>query len=241
MIHPFAPPLLRERTSCWRRLRWLVNFRSAARMRRRSSRSSCIAATAWPCSAMNWKKGKPPQGLRRLRDRVQGARRRPLLRAEESHQRSRAPTARSTRSGCRPLSPIQKFRWVHFPRNAELAGEFVYRVTPGLHERRRRAELRRAAGGRHRASARDLSRPAQRHLHPRLRVVAGLRRSLRQVGADLRRCSRRRRTTAWSSCRRIPRPTRRWPGWASRRARPSSRCSTRPSRTRPRSASSPTT
>jgi hypothetical protein len=28
------------------------------------------------------------------------------------------------------LSPIQKFRWVHFPRNAELNGDFVYRVTP---------------------------------------------------------------------------------------------------------------
>lgn len=28
------------------------------------------------------------------------------------------------------LSPIQKFRWVHFPRNAEFPGEFVYRVTP---------------------------------------------------------------------------------------------------------------
>jgi phosphatidylserine/phosphatidylglycerophosphate/cardiolipin synthase-like enzyme len=28
------------------------------------------------------------------------------------------------------LSPIQKFRWVHFPRNAELTGEFVYRVMP---------------------------------------------------------------------------------------------------------------
>ncbi len=27
-------------------------------------------------------------------------------------------------------SPIQKFRWVHFPRKAELPGEFVYRVTP---------------------------------------------------------------------------------------------------------------
>src|SRR5882724_5621296 len=27
-------------------------------------------------------------------------------------------------------SPIQKFRWVHFPRNAELNGEFLYRVTP---------------------------------------------------------------------------------------------------------------
>jgi phosphatidylserine/phosphatidylglycerophosphate/cardiolipin synthase-like enzyme len=28
------------------------------------------------------------------------------------------------------LSPIQKFRWVHFPFNAELPGEFTYRVTP---------------------------------------------------------------------------------------------------------------
>jgi hypothetical protein len=35
------------------------------------------------------------------------------------------PNTLSTR-----LSPIQKFRWVHFPRNAELAGEFLYRVTP---------------------------------------------------------------------------------------------------------------
>jgi phosphatidylserine/phosphatidylglycerophosphate/cardiolipin synthase-like enzyme len=35
------------------------------------------------------------------------------------------PNRMSTR-----LSPIQKFRWVHFPRNAELPGEFVYRVTP---------------------------------------------------------------------------------------------------------------
>lgn len=30
------------------------------------------------------------------------------------------------------LAPIQKFRWVHFPRNAELPGEFVYRVTPAF-------------------------------------------------------------------------------------------------------------
>ncbi len=27
-------------------------------------------------------------------------------------------------------APIQKFRWVHFPRNANLPGEFTYRVTP---------------------------------------------------------------------------------------------------------------
>lgn len=28
------------------------------------------------------------------------------------------------------LSPIQKFRWVHFPMNADKEGEFTYRVTP---------------------------------------------------------------------------------------------------------------
>ena len=28
------------------------------------------------------------------------------------------------------LAPIQKFRWVHFPRNAELPGNFIYRVSP---------------------------------------------------------------------------------------------------------------
>jgi phosphatidylserine/phosphatidylglycerophosphate/cardiolipin synthase-like enzyme len=28
------------------------------------------------------------------------------------------------------LAPIQKFRWVHFPRNAEMPGDFTYRVTP---------------------------------------------------------------------------------------------------------------
>lgn len=27
-------------------------------------------------------------------------------------------------------SPIQKFRWVHFPRNAEMDGDFTYRVSP---------------------------------------------------------------------------------------------------------------
>jgi len=28
------------------------------------------------------------------------------------------------------ISPIQKFRWVHFPVNAEMEGQFIYRVTP---------------------------------------------------------------------------------------------------------------
>jgi len=43
----------------------------------------------------------------------------------DSPSRAVNPNSLSTR-----LSPIQKYRWVHFPRNAELSGEFVYRVTP---------------------------------------------------------------------------------------------------------------
>jgi phosphatidylserine/phosphatidylglycerophosphate/cardiolipin synthase-like enzyme len=80
--------------------------------------------------AMNWKGGKPPkdfvgfaieykepEGLEffSLKNRLTF----PGLAGDVN------PNKMSTR-----LSPIQKFRWVHFPRNAELAGEFVYRVTP---------------------------------------------------------------------------------------------------------------
>ena len=81
-------------------------------------------------AGMNWKNGKPPQ------DFVGFA----IEYKEPSGDRFFAlknrlgflttsgnvdPKAMSTM-----LSPIQKFRWVHFPRNAELSGEFVYRVTP---------------------------------------------------------------------------------------------------------------
>lgn len=31
------------------------------------------------------------------------------------------------------VSPIQKFRWVHFPFKADLPGPFLYRGHPGLH------------------------------------------------------------------------------------------------------------
>src|SRR5688572_21263230 len=80
--------------------------------------------------AMNWKKGKPPldfvgfaieykepegQKFFQLKNRLSFA----------FADGSLNPNTLSTR-----LSPIQKFRWVHFPRNAELPGDFVYRVTP---------------------------------------------------------------------------------------------------------------
>ena len=82
--------------------------------------------------AMNWKKGKPakdfvgfaieyqePGGDRfyALKNRLN------FLKADGSVDKE----SKSTR-----LSPIQKFRWVHFPRNAEMDGKFIYRVTPAF-------------------------------------------------------------------------------------------------------------
>ena len=80
--------------------------------------------------AMNWKKGEPPpdfvgfaieskppdgNGFFPLNNRVAFP-----TKGDEVN-----PLQLSTL-----ISPIQKFRWVHFPRNANLDGEFQYRVTP---------------------------------------------------------------------------------------------------------------
>lgn len=80
--------------------------------------------------AMNWKKGLPPQDLVGFAieykepggDKLFALNNRLAFPAGEGAVN---PNRMSTR-----LSPIQKWRWVHFPRNAELAGEFTYRVTP---------------------------------------------------------------------------------------------------------------
>jgi hypothetical protein len=80
--------------------------------------------------AMNWKDGKPPddfvgfaieykepggQKFFSLKNRI----------AFPDGNGNVNPNHMFTR-----LSPIQKFRWVHFPRNAEMSGAFVYRVIP---------------------------------------------------------------------------------------------------------------
>jgi phosphatidylserine/phosphatidylglycerophosphate/cardiolipin synthase-like enzyme len=80
--------------------------------------------------AMNWKNGKPPEdfvGFAIEYKEPEGDKFYPLKnrlafpRPDGSVNPIKQPTT---------LAPIQKFRWVHFPRNAELAGEFVYRVSP---------------------------------------------------------------------------------------------------------------
>lgn len=80
--------------------------------------------------AMNWKKDEPPQDFVGFAieykepkgDRFFALKNRLAFRDARGRVN---PKESSTR-----LSPIQKFRWVHFPRNAELPGEFVYKVTP---------------------------------------------------------------------------------------------------------------
>jgi hypothetical protein len=80
--------------------------------------------------AMNWKKGKPPKefvGFAIEYKEPRGDRffalknRLTFPGSDGSVDSSKLSTL---------LAPIQKFRWVHFPRNANMDGEFVYRVTP---------------------------------------------------------------------------------------------------------------
>jgi phospholipase D-like protein len=80
--------------------------------------------------AMNWKNGTPPDdfvGFAIEYEEPGGDRFYPLNNrlSFSTPTAGAAPNQLSTR-----LSPIQKFRWVHFPRNAELPGPFTYRVTP---------------------------------------------------------------------------------------------------------------
>ena len=79
--------------------------------------------------AMNWKKGQPSA------DFVGFA----IEYKEPDGQKFFALKNGLTFTGADPTepnrlsslrSPFQKFRWVHFPRNANMDGEFLYRVTP---------------------------------------------------------------------------------------------------------------
>jgi phosphatidylserine/phosphatidylglycerophosphate/cardiolipin synthase-like enzyme len=80
--------------------------------------------------AMNWKDGTPPQdfvGFAIEYSEPGGDRVFPLKNrlSFPGVSDGATPDQKSTR-----FSPIQKFRWVHFPRNADLPGEFTYVVTP---------------------------------------------------------------------------------------------------------------
>ena len=153
--------------------------------------------------AMNWKDGKPPEDFVgfAIEYKEPGGDRFFALKNRLSFPDAAAavnPTTLSTR-----LSPIQKFRWVHFPRNAELPGEFVYRVTPVFMN-----EQDELSYGEPQEAAIELRRETYPGSSTSPSRAASCRRrrswtatQSRRTGS--RRCCRRTPTTDWTSCRRI--------------------------------------
>ena len=189
---------------------------------------------------MNWKKGKPPKDFVGFAiehrppdsDRFFALKNRITFPGVDGEVN---PERLSTMS-----SPIQKFRWVHFPRNANLDGEFVYRVTPMFMN-----DDDTLSQGDPQEAAIELRRdtfPGQLNVTFTRGFVSS------QAFVDrfakfgpINKLVAAKAADGLKFKPTHPKRTRPWPGWASRRARSFSTRSTRPSRTRPRSAWSPMT
>lgn len=80
--------------------------------------------------AMNWKAGKPPRDFVgfALEYKEPGGDRFWAIKNRINFPNPDGNVNKERRSS--RLSPIQKFRWVHFPLNAEKDGPFTYQVTP---------------------------------------------------------------------------------------------------------------
>jgi phosphatidylserine/phosphatidylglycerophosphate/cardiolipin synthase-like enzyme len=80
--------------------------------------------------AMNWKKDTPPKDFVgfAIEYKEPGGQKFFALKNRLAFPNTAGDVDPNRMSTLR--SPIQKFRWVHFPRNAEIPGEFHYRVTP---------------------------------------------------------------------------------------------------------------
>lgn len=80
--------------------------------------------------AMNWKNGKPPEDFVgfSIEYKEPGGDKFYALKNLLSFPDKNGKVSKTSTPTI--SAPIQKFRWVHFPRNAEMAGDFIYRVTP---------------------------------------------------------------------------------------------------------------
>ncbi len=80
--------------------------------------------------AMNWKKGKPPRDFVgfSIEYREPGGNRFYSLKNRISFTDENGRPGKSNVSSLQ--APFQKFRWVHFPRNADMKGNFRYMVRP---------------------------------------------------------------------------------------------------------------
>jgi len=80
--------------------------------------------------AMNWKNGKPPDNFVGFAIEYKEPGGDKFFALKNRLTFSNAGNKADPNRFSTLRSPIQKFRWVHFPRNANLAGEFTYRVSP---------------------------------------------------------------------------------------------------------------
>ncbi len=80
--------------------------------------------------AMNWKKGKPPNDFVGFAIECKPPDENKFFPLNNRVAFPGGDGSVSSGQMSTLVSPIQKFRWVHFPRNANLDGEFTYRVTP---------------------------------------------------------------------------------------------------------------
>ncbi|WP_373697911.1 phospholipase D-like domain-containing protein [Porphyromonas loveana] len=80
--------------------------------------------------AMNWRDGKPPRDFVgfAIEYKEPGGDRFYALKNRLSFLDADGNVCSETKSSL--LSPFQMFRWVHFPRNADMNGAFVYQVKP---------------------------------------------------------------------------------------------------------------
>ncbi|WP_343616045.1 phospholipase D-like domain-containing protein [Novosphingobium sp.] len=84
--------------------------------------------------AMNWRDGQPSEDFVGFAIEYQEPGRQQFFAVK--NRLNFEGEAGSTSAPLRPqtystlVAPIQKFRWVHFPFNADLAGDYTYRVTP---------------------------------------------------------------------------------------------------------------
>lgn len=80
--------------------------------------------------AMNWKKGSPPRDFVgfSIEYMEPGGNRFFALKNRLSFPDKDGRVSKVSTSSL--LAPFQKFRWVHFPRNADMKGSFIYKVMP---------------------------------------------------------------------------------------------------------------
>ncbi len=80
--------------------------------------------------AMNWKSGNPPKDFVgfSIEYKEPGGDKFFALKNRLSFPDEKGKVRKESLSSLQ--APFQKFRWVHFPRNAELEGDFIYKVKP---------------------------------------------------------------------------------------------------------------